>query len=187
MSQAMDRVTDRVYPMRRRRHQRDHRCSNRCNRRDHRQRAGVTLVEMMVALGIMAFGILTMALMQLAALKQGTQGQHTTDAASVGRTYLEQVQRLPWSELTTAVGAGNWTPPTWAGATGTVTLALDAPSTSVSVPGETYTVEWRVSDVTGNSCMRNVEIRVSWDEEGFTAPRTLILSTRRYDWGGASC
>ncbi len=84
--------------------------------RSTRGQSGVTLVEMMVALGIMAFGILTMALMQLAALKQGTQGQHTTDAAAVGRTYLEQVHRLPWSELTTAVAAGDWTNPSWAGA-----------------------------------------------------------------------
>lgn len=164
-------------------------CSMRGRRdqRNARRLGGVTIVEMMVALGVMAFGILTMALMQLAALKQGTQGQHTTDAASVGRTYLEQVQRLPWSELTTAVGAGDWTTPSWAGASGTVTLALDTPGTGASAPGETYTVSWRVSDVSGNSCLRNVEIRVTWNEVDFAAPRALILSTRRYDWGGSSC
>lgn len=159
----------------------------RSSRRHDRRRGGVTLVEMMVALGIVAFGILTMALMQLAALKQGTHGQHTTDAAAVGRTYLEQVQRLPWSELSAAVAAGDWTTPSWAGATSTVTVALDNPATGAAAPGETYTVSWRVSDVAGNSCLRDVEVRVTWTEQDFAAPRSLILSTRRYDWGGSSC
>lgn len=152
-----------------------------------RRRGGVTLVEMMVALGIMAFGILTMALMQLAALKQGTQGQHTTDAAAVGRTYLEQVHRLPWSELTTAVAAGDWTNPSWAGANPSVTLALDTPIAGTTAPGQTYAVAWRVTDVAGNTCLRDVEIRITWNEEDFSAPRTLTLSTRRYNWGGSSC
>jgi Tfp pilus assembly protein PilV len=156
-------------------------------RRGARRRGGVTLVEMMIALSVMAFGILTMALMQLAALKQGTQGQHTTDAAAVGRTYLEQVHRLPWSELTTAVGAGDWTNPSWAGANPSVTLALDTPTTSTAAPGQTYAVAWRVTNVTGNTCLRDVEIRITWSEEDFSAPRTLTLSTRRYDWGGSSC
>jgi len=151
------------------------------------RQSGVTLVEMMVALGIMAFGILTMALMQLAALKQGTQGQHTTDAAAVGRTYLEQVHRLPWSELTTAVAAGDWTNPSWAGANPSVTVALDTPISGTAAPGQTYAVTWRVTDVAGNSCLRDVEIRITWNEQDFSAPRTLTLSTRRYNWGGSSC
>jgi prepilin-type N-terminal cleavage/methylation domain-containing protein len=155
--------------------------------RDAKRQRGVTLVEMMVALGIMAFGILTMALMQLAALKQGTQGQHTTDAAAVGRTYLEQVHRLPWSELTTAVAAGDWTNPSWLGANSSVTLALDTPTTSSAAPGQTYAVAWRVTDVAGNTCLRDVEIRITWNEEDFAAPRTITLSTRRYNWGGSSC
>jgi Tfp pilus assembly protein PilV len=155
--------------------------------RSTRGQSGVTLVEMMVALGIMAFGILTMALMQLAALKQGSQGQHTTDAAAVGRTYLEQVHRLPWSELTTAVAAGDWTNPSWAGANPSVTLALDAPVAGSTSPGQTYAVAWRVTDVAGNTCLRDVEIRIAWNEEDFSAPKTLTLSTRRYNWGGSSC
>jgi prepilin-type N-terminal cleavage/methylation domain-containing protein len=155
--------------------------------RSTRSQRGVTLVEMMVALGIMAFGILTMALMQLAALKQGSQGQHTTDAAAVGRTYVEQVHRLPWSELTTAVAAGDWTNPSWAGANPSVTLALDTPLTGTAAPGQTYAVAWRVTDVAGNTCLRDVEIRITWNEEDFAAPRTLTLSTRRYNWGGSSC
>jgi len=159
--------------------------SNR-RRGSTRRRGGMTLVEMMIALGIMAFGILTMALMQVAALKQGTQGQHTSDAAAVGRTYLEQVHRLPWTQLTTAVNS-DWTDPNWAEANPSVTLALDMPGGGGAAPGQTYTVAWKVTDVAGNACLRDVEIRITWNEEDFSAPRTLTLSTRRYNWGGSSC
>ena len=147
-------------------------------------RGGFTLLEVMMAFSVLAFGILTMTMMQLAALRQGGASRHTTDAAAVGRSYLEQVHRLPWSELTTAVAAGDWTNPSWAGANPSVTLALDTPLTGSAAPGQTYAVAWRVTDVAGNTCLRDVEIRITWNEEDFSAPRTLTLSTRRYNWGG---
>jgi prepilin-type N-terminal cleavage/methylation domain-containing protein len=53
--------------------------------------------------------------------------------------------------------------------------------------GQTYAVTWKLTEVAGNSCLRDVEVRIIWNEEDFGAPRTLTLSTRRYNWGGSSC
>ena len=80
------------------------------NRRS--QGSGFSLLEVVIAMGILSFGLLTLALMQLYALTQGSAGRHTGDASAVARSYLEQVHRLPWTVLDTAEGNG-WRNPDW--------------------------------------------------------------------------
>jgi len=151
---------------------------------------GFTLLEAMIALAVLATGLMTLAVMQLQALSQGSAGRHTADAAAVARTYLEQTQRLPWTELDTAEVAGTWTNPAWAGAAANVDVALETPGGGASVE-HSYGIQWRVTDVmvgaTPNPCLRNVEVRVSWAEEDRSTPKTLDLITRRYNWGDPSC
>lgn len=149
------------------------------------QRAeGFTLIEVMLALGVLGFGLLGLAVMQLHALQQSSAGRHTGDASAVARTHLEQVHRLPWSVLDTAVG--NWMPPAWTGSSPTV-------STQVAVPGggsaveETYSVDWRVAEVGAGGCLREVEVRVTWSEPNFASARESTLATRRYNWGATGC
>ncbi len=89
---------------------------------------GFTLIEVMVAMGLLATGLITLASMQIQALRHGTAGRHTTDAAATARTYLEQAHRLPWTQLDIAQAAGTWITPGWGGVTGTE-------STSVTMPG----------------------------------------------------
>jgi len=159
--------------------------------RNAQSAGGFTLLEAMVAMVVLAFGLMTLALMQLQALKQGAAGRHTGDAAATARTYLEQVQRLPWSELDAAETIGTWTDPSWAGAVSTVDKSISAPGGGGSLVEHSYTVQWRVTDVIvgGNPdpCLRNVEVRVLWQEEQLPTPKTLDLITRRYNWGDASC
>lgn len=159
--------------------------------RHARPEAGFTLIEAMVAVAILGFGLLTLAMMQLEAISQGAAGRHSADAAAIARTYLEQVQRLPWSELDTAEAAGTWVSPAWPGATGTVDVEVDDPAGSTAV-NQSYDVNWRVTDVLDgmgnpNPCLRDVEVRVSWDEEDMSNDKILELVTRRFNWGDASC
>ena len=44
---------------------------------------GFTLVEVMITLVILAFGLLTLALVQLQAMRQGSQGRHTGDGMAI--------------------------------------------------------------------------------------------------------
>lgn len=148
-------------------------------------RAGFSLIEVVIAIGILGFGLLTLALMQVAALRQGAAGRHTADAAAVGRSYIEQVHRIPWSVLTAAVGGG-WQNPGWAGAAPSVDTQIANPSGGSSVE-HSYAVQWRVSAVAGTACLRDVEIRVNWAEENTPGGKQSVLATRRYDWGGAGC
>lgn len=151
---------------------------------------GFTLVEALIAMGILAMGLLTLAVMQLEALSQGSAGRHTGDASAAARTYLEQVQRIPWSELDGAAGSG-WVAPSWLGAPASVNTTVALPGAGGTAVEHAYAISWRVTEILDgvgnpNPCLRNVEVRVGWSEEKI-ANKTLDLMTRRYNWGGASC
>jgi len=87
--------------------------------------AGFSLLEVVIAIGILSFGMLGLALMQLYSLSQSSMGRHTGDAASIGRSYVEQMHRLPWATLTAVSGAG-WQVPVWAAAQAT-TVRVNGP------------------------------------------------------------
>jgi prepilin-type N-terminal cleavage/methylation domain-containing protein len=152
----------------------------------HDHASGFTLVEVMIALAILGVGILALSAIQVEALQQGSAGRHTADASATARSYLEQVNRLGWDTLTTARDNGPWTNVFWAGASDTVNVTVDMPGAGNNTSTEhAYDVRWTVTDVT--TCLRDVQIRVSWDEEGRSSQKSLILATRRYNWGNAGC
>ena len=150
-----------------------------------RRSAGFSLIEVMVAMAILGFGMLTLAAMQLHALSQGSAGRHTGDASATARSYLEQAHRLPWATLTAARDNGPWTNVFWPAVTDTVNVVVDAPGGVSASTEHSYNVVWNVTDI--NACLRNVEIRVAWAEDGRSTPKTLTLATRRYNWGSAGC
>ena len=149
-----------------------------------RPHGGFTLVEVIVAMGILAFGLLTLAAMQIHALKQSAAGRHTGDAAAVARTHLEQVHRLPWLDLDTAVG--NWVDPTWVGSAASANTSVDMPGGQAAVE-QAYEVDWRVSEIGTAGCLRDIEVRVRWAEASRPDPKERVVSTRRYNWGSAGC
>lgn len=158
--------------------------------RAQRSARGFTLIEALVAMSILAMGLLTLAVMQLEALSQGSAGRHTGDAAATARSYLEQVQRIPWTELDGAAGSG-WIAPTWLGAPPAVNMSLALPGAGGNAVEHAYNINWRVTEILDgvgnpNPCLRTVEVRVGWSEEKI-ANKTLALTTRRYNWGAASC
>ena len=138
----------------------------------------------MVAMAVLAFGLLGLAMLQLNALQQSAAGRHTTQASHIARAFLEQTHRLPWSDLGNAMGA--WTAPAWGGATSSVSSQVDTPGGGVSSE-KTYDIEWRVSDVGLAGCLREVEVRVRWPEARVSNPKESVLATRRYNWGAAGC
>lgn len=145
---------------------------------------GFTLIEVMVAMGIVGFGLLTLAAMQLHALKQSTSGRHSGDASAVARTHLEQAHRLPWGDLDEAIDT--WVAPTWSGSASVAITLVDIPGGQTAIE-QVYDVDWRVSDVGTSGCLRDIEVRVRWTEPSRPDPKQRVVATRRYNWGSGGC
>jgi prepilin-type N-terminal cleavage/methylation domain-containing protein len=128
---------------------------------------GFTLIEVMIALVILAFGLITMALMQLTAMNGGRAGRHSTQAAVVARDQMELFQHLAWTDA--QLNATGWTAPTTVNST---------PQGGVGTE-QSYAVSWRITNVDPN-WIKNVDVRVSWNEPNFTG-RTLTISSTRYN------
>jgi prepilin-type N-terminal cleavage/methylation domain-containing protein len=151
-----------------------------------RDAQGFTLVEVMITLVILAFGLMTMALVQLQAMRQGSQGRHTGDGTAIARSYLEQAARVPWSVLETARTAGGWQDPNWAGAPPR-TVTVTRPDGGGNATEQTYTLSWSVTAISGTSCLRDVQVRVQWTEPRSSATKEHVLGTRRFNAGASSC
>jgi hypothetical protein len=51
-----------------------------------------------------------------------------------------------------------------------------------------YTVLWRVTNIgAAPVCLRDVEVQVQWQEDGFAAAKAYQVGTRRYNQGDANC
>ncbi len=146
-------------------------------------RTGFTLVEVMIALGILAFGLLTLAAMQLEALRQGSGGWNQTQAAVLARDQLEQIRRLPWDQVAPTAG---FQPVPWlmdpALPPGLVARTLSSASGGLQTR-QVFTVNWRVQAVPGDANLRTVDVQVSWAEPR-NPNRSVTLSTVRYNGEG---
>ena len=118
----------------------------------------------MIALSLLAVGLLALALMQLQAMKGGRAGVVDTYATTLAQDGMERLQRLSWSDVGSTSG---WTA-----------------ATNVSHPtnGGSYQVQWQIADVVAD-WTRTVDVRVTWDAPG-RPNRTRVLSSVRYNWEG---
>ncbi len=128
-----------------------------------RARRGFTLIEVMVAMGILAFGLLAMLVMQIYALQFGRSGLHTTRAGVLAQDRMELLQRLPWSDPQLTATAGFTAP-----------AAIPNPDAD----GQSYNLARRVSDLAPN--LKAIDVRVTWSEPN-RPNRVHTISSIRHD------
>ncbi len=130
-----------------------------------RRRNGLTLIEMLIALSILAGGLLSMATIQVQTMKSSQRGRHLSQATSLVESQLEQLQRERWTNIP-AVG---WTAPQ------TITNQVERDN---DLEGEqAYQVSWRITTLTIDKT-RSIDVRVSWVEaDGLT--RNVAISSIR--------
>ena len=129
---------------------------------------GFTLIEVMLALSILAFGLLGLAAMQLYAMQGRSSGRHSTFAATLAQTHMDELQRRNWT--TVADTGGAWL------TQAENNLVTDDTGDRVE---QAYTLNWRITDdVVGVT--RLLDVRVTWTEEG-GANRAYSLSNIRYN------
>jgi prepilin-type N-terminal cleavage/methylation domain-containing protein len=139
-----------------------------------RQRtSGFTLVEVMIVIGILTFGLLALSAMQIQAMHGGDRGRHATNAAAVAESRMEQLQQDPWASIAATGGFVN-------DPVENNNVQLDVGS---SINEIAYNVSYQITDVQA-SFMRAIDVQVSWTEKGGEI-RSVTLSSIRYNREGA--
>ena len=134
----------------------------------------MTILEVMIALGILAVGLLAMLAMQISAMRGGKYGRHSTEASQLARDQMEFLHRLEWTDPQMA--PTGWTPPV---ATPIVVQSASGPQQEMI-----YNVSHRITNDGLDPNLRLVDVRVTWTEMNAppgAPPRRYAMSTIRHD------
>jgi Tfp pilus assembly protein PilV len=134
----------------------------------------MTLLEVMIALAVLALGLLAMLAMQISAMRGGKYGRHTTEAAQLARDQMEFLHRLDWDDA--AMSPINWTAP--------AAIPVTVQSAAGDQQEMIYNVSHRIRSDATDANLRLVDVRVTWTEMNAppgAPPRRYAISTIRHD------
>jgi len=127
----------------------------------HSPEAGFSLIEVLVALTILAVGLLGLALLQTTAIKGNAIASKSSIAVQVAQDKLEWFRNQPWAGITSSNGGTIGDNATSAAVY--ATLPGNPGGDSVVVGGTTFSRVWAVTPVTGN--LRTVTVWACWMDE----------------------
>lgn len=152
------------------------------NQRKHRNESGMTLLEVLIAITLLAIGVAGMIGIQVMAMRDEAIAREDNDASRIARDVLEQVQRLPFTAVAPTAGAfatpafidfgGGYNP-------GEVPVQVQTAQGNVEDFG-LYVVTWRVANVVLQPSLRNVDVQVSWTDP-IGRNQTYTASTLKYN------
>ena len=118
---------------------------------------GLSLIELMIAMSVLALGMLAAASMQYSAVRNNTTGNVHTQAAMLAEAQLEILKNQDIDSA--ALAPGDYSDPT--------------PIDENGNPGGIYNRSWRI-DPLGASA-RRIRVTVQWRK--FGDPRSVVLRT----------
>ena len=124
----------------------------------------MTLVEIMIAMVILSFGLLGVAAIQVRAISEGNGGRHLSSASAIARNRVEALTRQAWDAAVLTDTGGAWSAPT-----NVVTL------------DQTFAQSERITDdavLPGAVTIKSVEVRVLWNDAK-RQNRSVVLSSAR--------
>ena len=158
----------------------------------HKQK-GFTLIEVLIALTILAIGLLGVALMQVTSISGNTFSREMSVATELGQDMLEQLRTLQYTSSTTdnALLGGNHPDNTDVAANlapavfGNIDNIIDerglwparAIALGTSAGPVLYTRIWTVTNDTPAANMKAIDVRVSWTEKGAASTTRSITIT----------
>ena len=132
--------------------------------RHNRRRSGMSLIEVMVAMVVLSFGLLGVAALQVRAITEGNGGQHLSTASAAARNRVEELSRLAWTDSDLDHDAGAW-----------------SAETPFNMLGQDYVSQDRITwDNTAVAAvqLKQIEVRLSWDDAKRQGRQVLLASTR---------
>ncbi len=128
---------------------------------------GFTLIEVIVAMGVFALGMVTLTGMQLHAMNGRSSGRHMTQAAAIAETQMEQLQRAAWTAVAPTGG--------WSAAVAVNNTVQGTPDRVEQV----YTLDWRITDLVAN-WTRTLDVRIRWNDPKRPG-RSLVITSVRFN------
>jgi len=125
---------------------------------------GMTLVEIMVAMVILSFGLLGVAALQVRAITEGSGGEHLSSASSLSRNRIEELNRIAWDATLLDNSLGVWSVPT-----------------IITPRDQAYARQERISWDNVNPAiaqLKTIEVRVSWSDNKRQNRQVLLTSAR---------
>ena len=109
------------------------------------RQSGFTLIEVMIALVILAVGLLALATMQIVSIRSNAFSSEMTYATMLAQSRLEQIRNMDYDDLTPS------------------SSTTDTVPASASTKGMAYTVERTVSaDDVPAANMKTVTLEIKW-------------------------
>jgi Tfp pilus assembly protein PilV len=139
--------------------------------RASRTTGGFTIIEVMIVVVILTFGLLSLAAMQIHAMQGSDRGRHTTKAAAIAENKMEQIQQDAWASI--APTGGFVADPTEQN-----NIQLDGGSSLE----RSYNVSFQITDLQA-TFTRAIDVQVSWTEKNGET-RSITLSSVRYNREG---
>ncbi len=136
----------------------------------HSRKRGMSLIEVMIALAILGFGILAAAASQLSAMKFTRDSQLRTDAYYLASQQIESFQTMTGAEVSGVLALGTYP---------NDTLNPIDPDPNDGVL-RAYTRSWSIVADTPEPGLFEIEVTVGWTD-GLGVPRSITIESYKVD------
>mgnify|MGYP001571854805 FL=1 len=143
-----------------------------------KQENGFSLLEVLIALVILAIGLLAIAQMQITAIKGNAYGSEMTSASSLASNTLERLMALPYTDV-----APLTVPPPDASSTSVAASIVGGtldPLGAIEggINNQNYTRAYWVVDNSPYAGMRQITVRVAWTDSNNRVKNVTMVTQR---------
>lgn len=133
-------------------------------------RRGFSLLEVMIAMAILGFGILAAAASQLSAMKFTRDSQLRTDAHYLASQQMETFQTMTGAEVRAVLNLGSYP--------NDIANPIDPdPNDAIA---RAYVRSWTIQENTPESGLFAIEVTVAWTD-GLGVARTITIESYKVD------
>lgn len=120
--------------------------------------SGYTLVELLIAVVLLAIGFFAVITVLWSSTKGGTTSRNMTAAANVAQDIFERLSGVPAAALPSTSGF--------------------VPYTAANPAAGKLVRQWQVEDGVPEAGMKTITVKISWNEQGIARTRTYTMVRR---------